>query len=243
MWFGTAQNVQSIFVPCQTYFLHFSFCFILIIPRLTELRPLKCQSQTVNLWRWIVTCDLKKCYVLRASLDMYSLERRLRYSHLLTRHCPCNLLKVPNSPNHKYRGQLSCHPVTSSLTSAPWKYFLHNRPVECVTQIPMRGICKLGWLSNQKVRILVDWNGWQLRFFYYWGYQIGNCETCVLGNVLFCKQHLSHSINYIKLFQLQLMLHEINILRSKISNSSTLIFKCASSLHGGKKFWLPQMRK
>ena len=49
--------------------------------------------------------------------------------------------------------------------------------------------------------------------FYYWGYQIGDCETCVLENVLICKPQLSHSIKYIKLFELQLMLHEINIWR------------------------------
>ena len=37
------------------------------------------------------TFDLEKCYSLRSSFGMYSLGRRLRYFHLLTRHCPCNL--------------------------------------------------------------------------------------------------------------------------------------------------------
>ena len=84
------------------YFLHFSFCFILIIPRLTELRPFKCQGQTVSLWRWPLTSNLEKCYSLRSSFGMYNLERWLRYLHLLTRHCPYNLL------------------------SSPWTFFWHN---------------------------------------------------------------------------------------------------------------------
>ena len=35
-----------------------------------------------------LTCNLEKCYPLRSSFGMYNLERRLRYLHLLTSHCP-----------------------------------------------------------------------------------------------------------------------------------------------------------
>ena len=105
------------------YFLHFNCRFILIIPRLTEWRPFKCQGHTVSLWRWPLTCDLEKCYLLRSSLGMYNLERRLRYSHVLTSNCPQTLFPEQASPKHEYRQQLSGHPVTSS----PWKIlFWHN---------------------------------------------------------------------------------------------------------------------
>ena len=58
---------------------------------------------------------------------MYNLERQLWYLHLLTRHCPCNLLPEPSSPKHEYRGKLWDHLVTSSMTSSPWKnFFWHN---------------------------------------------------------------------------------------------------------------------
>ena len=105
------------------YFLHFSFIFILIIPRLTELRPFKCQCHPVSLWRWPLTCNLEKCYSLRSSFGMYNVERQLRYSHLLTRHCHCNLLSELTSPKDEYRGKLWGQPVTSSMTSSPWKNF------------------------------------------------------------------------------------------------------------------------
>ena len=52
---------------------------------------------------------------------MYNLERQLWYLHLLTRHCPCNLLAERTSPKHEYRWKLWGHPVTSSMTSSPWK--------------------------------------------------------------------------------------------------------------------------
>ena len=84
------------------YFQHFSFCFILIIPTLTELRPFKCQGHPISLWRWPLTCNLEKCLSLRSSFRMYSLERKLRYLHLLTRHCHCNLLPGPTSPKDEY---------------------------------------------------------------------------------------------------------------------------------------------
>ena len=57
---------------------------------------------------------------------MYNLERRLRYLHLLTRHCPCNLLPEPTSTKHEYGGKLRGHPVTSSMTSSPWKILLRH---------------------------------------------------------------------------------------------------------------------
>ena len=84
-----------------TIFLPFRVFLIWIIPRLSELRPFKCQGQPVRLWRLPLTFNLEKCYLLRSSLGMYNLERRLRYSHLLTRHCPWNLLPEPTAPRHK----------------------------------------------------------------------------------------------------------------------------------------------
>ena len=94
----------------------------------TELRPPKCQGHLISLWPWLLTCDLEKSYLLRSSLGMYNLQRRLRYSHLLTRYCPCCLFQGPTSPKHEYRGQLPSHPVTSSMTSSSWKktFFLVN---------------------------------------------------------------------------------------------------------------------
>ena len=41
--------------------------------------------------------------------------------HLLTRHCPRNLLPETSSPKHEYRGKHWGRPVTSSLTFSPWK--------------------------------------------------------------------------------------------------------------------------
>ena len=66
-----------------------------------------------------LTCNLEKCNSLRSSFGMYNLERQLRYWHLLTRHCPCNLLPEPTSPKHEYREKLWGHPATSSMTSSP----------------------------------------------------------------------------------------------------------------------------
>ena len=104
------------------YFLHFGFCFVLIIPRSAKLWPFKCQGHPVSLWCW-----LWHVISLRSSVGMYNLEGQLWYLHLLTRHCPCNLLPQPTSPKHEYRGKLWGHPVTSSMTSSPWKNFWgHN---------------------------------------------------------------------------------------------------------------------
>ena len=106
---------------------YFSFCFVLIIPRLTELWPIKCQGHPLSLWCWPLTCNLEKCYSLRSCFCMYNLERWLWNLHLLTRHCPCNLLPEPTSPKHEYRGKLWGHPVTLSMMPSPWKkIFWHN---------------------------------------------------------------------------------------------------------------------
>ena len=99
---------------------------MLIIPRLTEFWPFKCQGHPVSLWCWPLACNLERCYSLRSSFGMYNPERQLRYLHLLTRHCPCNLLTEPISLKHENRGKLWGHPVTSSMMSSPWKKCWHN---------------------------------------------------------------------------------------------------------------------
>ena len=66
----------------------------------------KCQGHPVSLWRWPLTGNLETCYSLRSSFGMFNLKRRLRYLHLLTRHCACNLLPGPNPPEHEYRGKI-----------------------------------------------------------------------------------------------------------------------------------------
>ena len=112
----TKSETESWLQHSYDYFLLFKCCLILITPRLTELRTFKGQGHPVSLWRWPLTCDLEK---VLSSLGIYNLERRLRYLHVLTRHCPCNLLPERASHKHEYRGQLSGHPMTSS----PWKNF------------------------------------------------------------------------------------------------------------------------
>ena len=74
----------------------------------------------------MLTFDLqyrKKCYFIETVFGMYNLERQLWYWHLLTRHCPCNLLPEPTFSKHGYREKLWGHLVTSSMTSSQWKYF------------------------------------------------------------------------------------------------------------------------
>ena len=83
----------------------------------------KWQGHPVNLWCWPLTCIREKCYSLRSSFDMYNLERQLWYLHLLTRHCPYNLLLEPSSPKHEYMGNIWGQPVTSSMTLSPWNFF------------------------------------------------------------------------------------------------------------------------
>ena len=82
----------------------------------------KCQGHPVSLWRWPLTCNLEKCSSLRSCFAMYILERRLRYLHLLTTHCTCNLLPEPTSPIHEYREKFWGHPVTSSMMPSSWKF-------------------------------------------------------------------------------------------------------------------------
>ena len=94
--YSAAKFTFPIEQPSNTYFLHFSFCFILIIPRLTELWPFKCQGHPLSLWCWPLTCNLEKFYSLISSFGMYNLKRQLWYLHLLTWDCPCNLL--PGQP-------------------------------------------------------------------------------------------------------------------------------------------------
>ena len=60
----------------------------------------------LSLWCWPLPCNLEKCYSLRSSFGMYNLEIQLWYWHLLTRHCPCNLLPEPTSPKHEYKETL-----------------------------------------------------------------------------------------------------------------------------------------
>ena len=71
----------------------------------------------------MLTYDLQSRKVLFIEIGvffgMYNLERQLWYWHLLTRHCPCNLLPESTSPKHEYREKLWGHPVTSSMTSSP----------------------------------------------------------------------------------------------------------------------------
>ena len=61
---GPVMKRFDAFVDAINYFLHFSFCFILIIPRLIELCPLNSQSHPVSLWCWHLTCNLEKYYSL-----------------------------------------------------------------------------------------------------------------------------------------------------------------------------------
>ena len=84
----------------------------------------QCQGHPVSMWCWPLTCNLEKCNSLRSPCGMYNLQRQLRYWHLLTTHCPCNLLPEPTSPKHEYREKLWGHPVTSSMTSSPLKKLL-----------------------------------------------------------------------------------------------------------------------
>ena len=100
--------------------------------------PFKCQGHPVSLWRWPLTCNFEKCYSLRSSFGMYNLERRLRYLHLLTRHCPCNLLPGPTSPKHEYRRKLWGHPVTSSVMSSPWKKNWHNLGLFFISEVKLK---------------------------------------------------------------------------------------------------------
>ena len=126
-----SHNVKPNLGCCSNIAITISYisvcCIISIIPRLTDLWPFKCQGHSVSLWCWPLTCNLEKCYSLRSCFGMYNLERQLWYLNSLTRQCPCTLLAEPTSPKHEYRWKLWGHPVTSSMTSSPWKNFSwHN---------------------------------------------------------------------------------------------------------------------
>ena len=71
-----------------------------VVPRLPD-NPV---TPTADMRSW-------KSYSLRSSSVIHYLERRWRYSHLLTRYCAYNLLPEPTYPKHEYRGQLWGHPV------------------------------------------------------------------------------------------------------------------------------------
>ena len=57
---------------------------------------------------------------------MYNLERQLWYWHLLTRHCPCNLLPEPSSPKHEYREKLWGQPWRHRWRHHHIKLYWHN---------------------------------------------------------------------------------------------------------------------
>ena len=104
--FTTIQYVRQIrrqasLLHSYNYLLQFSFRLILTVPRLTEWRPHECNGRLISLWPWLLTCDLERSYLLRSSLGIYNLQRRLRYSHLLTSYCPCSLFQEPISPKHE----------------------------------------------------------------------------------------------------------------------------------------------
>ena len=95
----------------------------IIVPEIICHDAYQCQGHPVRLWCWPLTCNIDKCYSLRSFLGMYNIERQVWYWHLLTRHCPCNLLPEPISPKHEHREKLWGQPVMSSMTSSPLKTF------------------------------------------------------------------------------------------------------------------------
>ena len=75
----------------------------------------------------MLTIDLqsRKLLFIEIVFGMYNLERQLWYWHLLTRHCPCNLLPESISPKYEYREKLWGHPVTSDVITIKI-FFWHN---------------------------------------------------------------------------------------------------------------------
>ena len=114
---------QSTTKPCA-YFLGYTVY--------TYVQEVQWWDHPVSLWRCPLTCNPEKCYLLTCSLGIYNLKRGLRYSHLLTRHCPCNLLPEPTSPIHEYAGQIWGHPVTSLMMSSPWKILFGGIISDCL---------------------------------------------------------------------------------------------------------------
>ena len=84
-----------------------------------ELRPFNCEGHPVSLWRWPLTCDLETCCLLRSFLGMYN-QKDDRDIHIFWQ----DIALATCSPKHEFRGQLWGQPVTSSMTSSPWKLLL-----------------------------------------------------------------------------------------------------------------------
>ena len=74
----------------------------------------------------MLTFDLQSWKVLFIEIVLWHVKPRKTIMilwHLLTRHCPCNLLPEPTSHKHEYRDKLWDHPVTSTMTSSQNKFF------------------------------------------------------------------------------------------------------------------------
>ena len=103
-------------------FLQFRFCSILIkfqdwqsYRRLsTKVTQEACD---IDIWPTISKSVTHTCITLKDDYDLF----------LLTRQRPFNLLPEPTSTKHEYGRKLWGHPVTSSMTSSPWKILCwHN---------------------------------------------------------------------------------------------------------------------
>ena len=118
-------NWMMVAVVTELFFT-FQFLFHLDNPKIDSVMAVQVPMSPSK--PVMLTFDLqsRKCYSLRSSFGMYNLERQLWYLHLLTRHCPCNLLPEPTSPKDEYRGKIWGHSVTSSMTLSQWNFFLHN---------------------------------------------------------------------------------------------------------------------
>ena len=74
----------------------------------------------------MLTFDLQSWKVLFIEIVLWHVKPRKTIMilwHLLTRHCPCNLLPEPTSRKHEHREKLWGHPVTSTMTSSQNKNF------------------------------------------------------------------------------------------------------------------------
>ena len=87
-------HISSCFLsplPCTFLFIH-----NWLIPNVTCWCDFIWKYASCITWQW----SYSHCHLL----GMYNQERRLPYSHLLTRYCPCNSLPEPISPQHEYSG-------------------------------------------------------------------------------------------------------------------------------------------
>ena len=105
------------------YFLHFSFCFILIIPGLTELWPFKCKCHPVNLWCWLWPAISKSVIHWDRLLPHVSPRKTIMIFAFIEETLPLQLAFSRSQAKHEYRWKLGDHPVTSSMTPSPWKHF------------------------------------------------------------------------------------------------------------------------